>query len=336
MIRRKSHSAIALAMAILLLTTVLGGCGRRDDAAEPSVPAQIEETAVPAPAEESAGPGEPTEAPAVEVETGRQNGERFEDVIILEGMEETVHYEHLRNDALGIDMDYDYETFVRRNETDREIFVSRWDDPEHPENYLELRYNPLDAETVAANICAALSNEYEIDREDSFPLERAGGCIRIDASEVKGGGYMPDHLQTVYIIPAGDGCRIAAVHSYIVESEGFGRRFRYMMDTFSAVPAQGEKRLTDEQALSAIRNYCCIRDPDLEGIVKAGDYPVYWEISSSDDSQIVLVFRSYTGSQNRFYIDPVSGNASVTELVPGVTDEERSTEESLNVWGYLF
>ena len=50
---------------------------------------------------------------------------------------------------------------------------------------------------------------------------------------------MPDHLQTVYIIPADDGCRVATAHCEIVESEGFLRRFRYMMNTFSAVTSSG-------------------------------------------------------------------------------------------------
>ena len=271
-----------------------------------------------------------------QTEPVRQDGERFEGVIILEGMEETVRYEHVRNDALGFELDYDYENFVRRSEADREIFVSCWDDPEKPENYLELRYNPQDAGTVAANICAFLSGEYEVRRDDAFELEQLGSCIRIDADEVKGGGYMPDQLQTVYVIPAGDGCRIAWERTYIVESEGFGRRFGYMMQTLSLLPAQGEKKLTDEQAAAAARNCCIIQNPELAESVKNGEYPSYWEVQSSDGNEIVVLFRSYTGAQIRYYIDPVSGETTVTELVPGVTDEEQRTGESLNAWDYLF
>ncbi|MBR0162932.1 MAG: hypothetical protein IJQ02_16885 [Oscillospiraceae bacterium] len=139
-------------------------------------------------------------------------------------------------------MDYDYENFVRHSEPDRECFVSCWDDPSNPENYLEVRYSPLDAETVASAISETLSNDYEIRRDDSFPLDLAGTCIRIDADEVKGGGYMPESLQTVYVIPAADGCRVATAHCATVESEGFLRRFRYMMNTFSTI--------TDPEALS--------------------------------------------------------------------------------------
>ena len=170
-----------------------------------------------------------------EPEIARQDGERFEAVIILEGMEETVRYEHIRNDALGFEMDYDYESLVRRSEGDRERFVSVWDDPAHPENYLEVTFVAEDAETAAAAIAGELSKTYEIGRNDSFMLGRAGRCISISASADVGGLTMPDQLQTVYIIPADDGCRIATEHYSIEAAEGFGRRFRYMMDSFAVL-----------------------------------------------------------------------------------------------------
>ena len=192
------------------------------------------ENSSPAGSSEPVAEGEPSEAAPAPV---RQDGERFDDVIILEGMEETVHYEHVRNAALGFEMDYDYENFVRHSEADRECFVSNWDDPANPENYLEVKYSSLDAEAAAEEVCGLLSAEYEVRRDDAFTLQRAGKCIRIDADEVKGGGYMPDLLQTVYIVPAGDGCLIATAHCFIAESEGFLRRFGYMMNTFSAVAA---------------------------------------------------------------------------------------------------
>ena len=194
---------------------------------------------------------DPTEPSEAESESERQDGERFEAVIILEGMEETVRYEHLRNDTLGFEMDYDYENFVRHNEADREWFVSCWDDSDNPENYLEVKYSPLDAESAAAAVSETLSSDYEISRDDSFSLERAGSCILILAEEVKGGGFMPDQLRSVYIIPAEDGCRIATAHCATVESEGFLRRFRYMMNTCSAVAAQmNDGKTQDQQSAS--------------------------------------------------------------------------------------
>ena len=92
-----------------------------------------------------------------------------------------------------------------------------------------------------------------------------------------------------------------------------------------------EEMLSDEQALSAIRSYCCTMNPDLENIVKTGKYPVYWNVSSSDEHEIVVLFRSYTGAQNRYYIDRITGDTYVTEFVPGITEKEQRSDESFNV-----
>ena len=93
--------------------------------------------------------------------------------------------------------------------------------------------------------------------------------------------------------------------------------------------------ISDDQAITAIKNYCHISNPDLENIEKEGEYPVYWEVQSSDENEIVVLFRSYTGAQIRYYIDPVSGDTYVTEFVPGITSEEEKTDEELNVKDYM-
>ena len=125
-------------------------------------------------------------------------------------------------------MDYDYESFVRHSESGREVFLSIWDDPKAPENYLEVTASAEDADAVAASVSERLSQEYELLKE-SRELDRAGRCIRIEASELKGTGRMADQLQAVYIIPAPDGCRVAAAHFSLESAEGFGRRFAYML-----------------------------------------------------------------------------------------------------------
>ncbi len=51
--------------------------------------------------------------------------------------------------------------------------------------------------------------------------------------------------------------------------------------------------------------------------------------------EIVVLYRSYTGAEIRYYIDPGSGETYVTELVPGIIEEAQSTEESFNVKDYL-
>lgn len=227
----------------LLLAMLFTGCGGKDHGAETAESAAPSDQAAPAdPAglpepETKTGEqdGERFEAEP-ETETGRQDGERFETVIIMEGMEETVSYEHIRNDTIGFEMDYDYALFERHSEPDREYLVSRYDDPENPENYLEVQYSAEDADAVSASISGELSHEYAVNMS-SYTLDRAGDCIRIDASATRDGMGTPDFLQMVYILPAPDGSRIAAAHYSFEASEGFGRRFAYFMHTFSVIPS---------------------------------------------------------------------------------------------------
>ena len=289
-------------------------------------------TAAPTPAAETPAAG--TQILEAVPETARQDGERFETVIMLEGMEETVKYEHIRSAAAGVEMDYDYETFTRRTEADREVFVSVWDDPANPENYMEVRYDTGKAELVADAISATLSGEYDV-RTDYDDLARAGRCIRIAADIIKGTNQMPDQLQMVYVIPAADGCRVVTEHCFIAESEGFYRRFDYLLDTLTVIGRSGENTLSDEQALTAIRNYCIRNNPDLENIANEGEYPTYWEVTASSETEVVVLYRSYTGAQVRYYIDRATGSTYVTEFVPGITPEEARTEETLNVRDYL-
>lgn len=103
----------------------------------------------------------------------------------------------------------------------------------------------------------------------------------------------------------------------------------------SAESSLPEGLITEEDALYAIKAYCYINNPDLEEIVNEGTYTVYWEIESSDIDQIVVLFRSYTGAQIRYYIDRATGSAYVTEFVSGITEEEEKTDEFLNIKDYL-
>ena len=93
--------------------------------------------------------------------------------------------------------------------------------------------------------------------------------------------------------------------------------------------------LDNDTAVAAIKNYCHETNPDLQNIEDAGEYPVYWEVESADEKQIVVLFRSYTGAQVRYYIDLASGDTYVTEFVPGITDAEEKTDESFNARDYL-
>ncbi len=118
-------------------------------------------------------------------------------------------------------------------EPGRESFISTYDDPDNPENYLEITYSSKNADEVSKSIEEELSENYDIIKE-TYELEHAGSCVRIDASATKGGGT-PDLLQMVYIIPSADGSITATAHYSFESVEGFGRRFDYIMNTLSII-----------------------------------------------------------------------------------------------------
>ena len=109
-----------------------------------------------------------------------------------------------------------------------------------------------------------------------------------------------------------------------------------LQDKTEATSVEGSESdaLTDEQALEAVKNYCFSKNPDLKNKVDSGEYNIYWDVTSSNADKIVVLFRSYTSAQIRYYIDPISGETYVTELVPGIIDEEQRTEESFNIRDY--
>lgn len=105
--------------------------------------------------------------------------------------------------------------------------------------------------------------------------------------------------------------------------------------TTGSAEESGADALTEDQALAAVKNYCLQQNPELKSKAESDETTVYWNASVNDDGRIVVLFRSYTGAQIRYYVDPVSGEAYATELIPGIIDEEQRTEESLNVRDYL-
>ena len=219
----------ALVFVFVLMLMMLSGCGKRNTAPAPDEPAVNNEPA---------GLTAPAESSVAEIIIGRQDGERFEDVIILEGMEETVRYEHVRNDTIGFEMDYDYESFARHSDANRECFISIYDNSGKPENYLEVTAYTENADAVAVFFADTLSQTYEL-LKGTRTLDRAGDCIWIEASELKGSNRMADQLQVVYIIPASDGCRVAVEHFSVESAEGFGRRFNYMLNTLAVIDRTG-------------------------------------------------------------------------------------------------
>lgn len=166
-------------------------------------------------------------------ETGRQDGERFEGVVGIEGMEETVLLEHAVNDALGIGIDFDCERFLRQSGPDEECFVSIWDDPTAPCNTLEIHRSGEDAEAVAASAIEDWSRDCDSIGKETCRLGKAGDCTRIEAS-------CADGLRTAYILPAEEGCLLAVAHCTFESAEGFGVRIRRMMDTLERLDGREE------------------------------------------------------------------------------------------------
>ena len=232
---KKHTGKMAMIALVALLLMILSGCSSAQDsttvAAEPevltAVPVSEAETEVPiaVPVIEA----EPEGLPDVTNETRRQDGERFEGVIMLEGMQETVKYEHVRNDSLGIELDYDYENFERHNDSGSERFVSRYD----AGTSLDIGYSPESAEKMADSFAETFSMAYDIVREPCT-LAKAGSCIRIDASATKD-GQTPDLLQAVYIIPAGEGSIVAGMQYSFEAADGFGKRFNEILNTLEVI-----------------------------------------------------------------------------------------------------
>ena len=205
--------AFSLSLASAMLLTMLVGCVDNDSRTKQDVSSTVSEAAA---------------------DTGRKDGERFEDVIVREGEEETVRYEHVKNEAIGFELDYEYDSLTRITEEDNDRFVSVYDDAKKPDNYLEVTYSSEKADSTVKTVKADLSKKYETVKEETWELDGAGQCQRINATGGKG-KTARDSLQTVTIIPAGDGCIVAAAHYTIESAEGFGARFSKIVNTLSVI-----------------------------------------------------------------------------------------------------
>ena len=93
--------------------------------------------------------------------------------------------------------------------------------------------------------------------------------------------------------------------------------------------------ITGEQALAAVKKYCMSENPNLEAMVNSGEYTIEWKVESENEKQIVVLYRSYTAAQVRYYIDPVSGYTYITEFMPGITEEEETKDETFNIKDYM-
>ena len=154
-------------------------------------------------------------------------------MIVYEGYEEILKFEHVKNEAAGFEMDYEYSRFVRKSDSNGDIFTLNLDGVEEPQYYLEVSYSSEEAEAAAASISEELSKNYSVTLSE---LTEGGKMINAVPTEEN---QELDELQSAYVIPAADGCRVARAHYSYDSSDFFGNLFSMMMDSISAIDRQG-------------------------------------------------------------------------------------------------
>ena len=101
------------------------------------------------------------------------------------------------------------------------------------------------------------------------------------------------------------------------------------------VTKESADAITEQQALDAIKQYNYLRDPKLKDMESSDEYTIFWDVSTNENNEIVVLYRSYTAAEVRYYINPSSGDTYVTQFVKGVTDQEEKTEETFNIKEYM-
>ncbi|WP_026511669.1 lysozyme inhibitor LprI family protein [Butyrivibrio sp. LC3010] len=96
-----------------------------------------------------------------------------------------------------------------------------------------------------------------------------------------------------------------------------------------------ENKISEDQAYNAVINYCKSNNPNFTTEPNKEGYTEYWDVSTNEEGEIVVLYRSYTAAQTRYYVNPTTGDTYVTELVPGIIDEEQMTGEKFNARDYL-
>ncbi len=183
--------------------------------------------------DDSAEGNKPAGSSNDESASGRKDGERFEDEIMMEGMAEPVVYEHAISTTGGFEIDFEYDSLVRNSGTDEESFISKYDDPKAPMNYLVVKHVSEDAESTLAELSESLSADFEEVTTEEAELKGTGKCQCLIALGVKNKELPAGALKSVYIIPAAGGCIIAEANYTIESAEGFGTRFINMINTLT-------------------------------------------------------------------------------------------------------
>ena len=92
--------------------------------------------------------------------------------------------------------------------------------------------------------------------------------------------------------------------------------------------------LKDEDVLEGFENYLHFKIKDLDEILSEGKKPCTWGIASSDKNEIMIMFKSHTGSLLRYHVNRNTGKTYVTSYSVEYNDYFR-TKETLNIRDYL-
>lgn len=96
-------------------------------------------------------------------------------------------------------------------------------------------------------------------------------------------------------------------------------------------PAAPQPEITEEMAYAGVNNYCHITyDWSIAEEIPDMMYVVNWD---ETETEYVVMFRSYTGAYEYFYVDKASG---VTRIVSYEPVQQKETDEgTINIWDYL-
>ena len=96
-------------------------------------------------------------------------------------------------------------------------------------------------------------------------------------------------------------------------------------------PAAPKSEITQEMAYAGVNNYCHITyDWSIAEEIPDIMYVVNWD---ETETEYVVMFRSYTGAHELFYVDKASG---VTRIVFYEPVQQKETDEgTINIWDYL-
>lgn len=95
--------------------------------------------------------------------------------------------------------------------------------------------------------------------------------------------------------------------------------------------AAPQPEITEEMAYAGVNNYCHITyDWSIAEEIPDIMYVVNWD---ETETEYVVMFRSYTGAYEYFYVDKASG---VTRIVSYEPVQQKETDEgTINIWDYL-